>query len=174
MFYEIRKITVGKKCIRLERSLPKTLEIGKHKRECFVTQKHTRQRQYVVDSCSLNILRFVILLFSATLRGELHWRDTRAAAPAAASRLLSYCQNPGVSPPLADRPGHQHTQSLATETPNGSKPLTTPNSEVASILRCSAPYRALAWLLLPYTRSPCQFTRCNTRVRWVIAGVHLG
>ena len=29
----------------------------------------------------------------------LHWRDTRAAAPAAASRLLSYCQNPGVPPP---------------------------------------------------------------------------
>ena len=27
------------------------------------------------------------------------WRDTRAAAPAAASRLLSYCQNPGAPPP---------------------------------------------------------------------------
>ena len=42
-------------------------------------------------------------------------------------------------PPLADWQGHKHTQSLATETPNGSNPLTTPNSEVASILRCSAP-----------------------------------
>ena len=39
----------------------------------------------------------MLLLFSAT-GGRLHWRDTRAAAPAAASRLLSYCQNPGVSP----------------------------------------------------------------------------
>ena len=31
--------------------------------------------------------------------GGFRWRDTRAAAPAAASRLLSYCQNPGAPPP---------------------------------------------------------------------------
>ena len=35
----------------------------------------------------------------ATLAGGFHWRDTRSAAPAAASRLLSYCQNPGAPPP---------------------------------------------------------------------------
>ena len=47
----------------------------------------------------LYILRIVMLLFSATLGGGLHWHDTRAAAPAAASRLLSHCQNPGAPPP---------------------------------------------------------------------------
>ena len=31
--------------------------------------------------------------------GGFHWRDTRAAAPAAAPRLLSYCQNPAAHPP---------------------------------------------------------------------------
>ena len=30
--------------------------------------------------------------------GGFHWRDTRAAAPAAASRLLSYYQNPATPP----------------------------------------------------------------------------
>ena len=39
----------------------------------------------------LYVLRIVmLLLFSATLGGGLHWRDARAAAPVAASRLLSY------------------------------------------------------------------------------------
>ena len=33
------------------------------------------------------------------VRGGFHWHDTRAAAPAAASRLLSYCQNPGAPRP---------------------------------------------------------------------------
>ena len=58
-------------------------------------------------------------------------------------------------PPPADWPGHYHTQSLETETPHGSKSLTTPNSEVASIQRCPAPYSALAWLPLPYLPSLC-------------------
>ena len=32
------------------------------------------------------------LILSATLRRELHWRDARAATPAAASHSLSHCQ----------------------------------------------------------------------------------
>ena len=58
-------------------------------------------------------------------------------------------------PQPTGRGTNTHTQSLATETPNGSKPLTTPNSQVASILRCSAPYSTLAWLPLPYFLSLC-------------------
>ena len=58
-------------------------------------------------------------------------------------------------PPPADWPGNYPTQSLPTETSNGSKPLTTPNSEVASILWCSARYSTLARLPLPYLPSFC-------------------
>ena len=42
------------------------------------------------------VLATATVSFSATLGGWLHWRGTRAAAPAAASRLLSCCQNPNV------------------------------------------------------------------------------
>ena len=60
----------------------------------------------------LYVLRIVMLLiFSATLGGGLHWRDTRAAAPAASSRLLSYCQNPGTPPPQPTGRG-TNTRSL--------------------------------------------------------------
>ena len=80
--------------------------------------------------------------------GGLHWRGTRAAAPAASFRLLSYCQNPGVPPP--SRLAGALTYGVSGDRdPNGSKPL-IPNSEVASILRRSTPYSALAWLPLPY------------------------
>ena len=40
-----------------------------------------------------------------------YWRDTRAAAPASASRLLSYCQNPGAPPPQPTGRG-TNTRSL--------------------------------------------------------------
>ena len=43
--------------------------------------------------------------------GGFHWRDTRAAAPAAASSLLSYCQNPGASPPSRLAGALAHTAS---------------------------------------------------------------
>ena len=62
------------------------------------------QNRYFEGKCIalLYILRIVmLLLLSATLGRGFHWRDTRAAAPAAASRLLSYCQNPGA--PLPSR-----------------------------------------------------------------------
>ena len=58
-------------------------------------------------------------------------------------------------PPSTDRPGFSHTQFLVTETGNGSKLSTYLNSKVASILRYSAPYGALAWLPLPYLPSLC-------------------
>ena len=54
-----------------------------------------RQRHYFLYIVRISML----LLFSATLGGGFHWRDTRAGAPAAASRLLSYCQNPEAPPP---------------------------------------------------------------------------
>ena len=46
-----------------------------------------------------------VVIILCDVGGGLHWRDTRAAAQAAASRLLSYRQNPGTPPP-ADWPGH--------------------------------------------------------------------
>ena len=46
-----------------------------------------------------------VVIILCDVGGGFHWRDTRAAAPTAASRLLSYCQNPGTPPP-ADWPGH--------------------------------------------------------------------
>ena len=69
------------------------------------------------------MLRIVVLLLFCDIGGGFHWRRARAAAPAAASRLLSYCQNPGAPPPQPTGRG-TNTRSLATETPNGSKPLT--------------------------------------------------
>ena len=50
--------------------------------------------------------------------------------------LVSYCTaRPKIHrPPPAKWPGLYHTQSRATETPNGRKPLTYPN-EVAWMLR---------------------------------------
>ena len=47
----------------------------------------------------------------------LHWRDARAAALAAASRLLSYRQNPGVPPPQPTG------QTTAVETTAVDQPL---------------------------------------------------
>ena len=48
-------------------------------------------------SCASFELSFLVL--SATLGSGLHWHGTRAAALAAASRLLSYCQHPTVPTP---------------------------------------------------------------------------
>ena len=48
------------------------------------------KRQVYPSNCNIIVLYDV--------GGELHWRGTRDAAPAVASRLLSYYQNPGVPP----------------------------------------------------------------------------
>ena len=63
------------------------------------------KRRFVVYPSNCHV---VIIL--CNVGGGFRWRDTRAAAPDAASRLLSYCQNPGVPRP-ADWPGLTHTQS---------------------------------------------------------------
>ena len=53
----------------------------------------------------LYILRIaMLLLFSATLGGGFHWDDTRAAAPAAASRLHRTARIRELPP--GDWPGH--------------------------------------------------------------------
>ena len=71
----------------------------------------------------------VIILYD--VGGGFHWRDTRAAVPAAASHLLSYCQNPGVPPPQPTGRG-TNTRSLWRPRPPmvanhwQPKPLTLP------------------------------------------------
>ena len=111
-----------------------------------------KNRKTYYQVCFCIPFELSLLLCSATLGRGFHWRDTRAAAPAAASRLLSYCQNPGAPPPSRLAGALTHVVS-ATETPYCGRLSTTPNSEVASILRCLAPYRGLAWLPSSYLPS---------------------
>ena len=86
----------------------KSFDVSKYRYRTFDIShliSYRKFRYLEISACKyfdslLYVLRIVmLLLFSATLGGGLHWRDTRAAAPAAASRLLSYCQNPGTPPP---------------------------------------------------------------------------
>ena len=65
----------------------------------------------------LHILRIVMLsLFSETSGGGLHWRGTRAAAPAAVSRSPSHCQCPRVPPHQSTGQG-SNTRSLGRPRP---------------------------------------------------------
>ena len=66
--------------------------------------------------------------------------------------FLSHSQNPGFLPHSRLAGALTHVVS-ATETPYCGRLSTTPNSEVASILRCLAPYRGLAWLPSSYLPS---------------------
>ena len=52
-----------------------------------------------------------VVIILCDVGGGFHWRDTRAAAPAAASHLLSYCQNPGAPPPSRLAGALTHTVS---------------------------------------------------------------
>ena len=60
----------------------------------------------------------VFIVLCSDVGGRLHWRDTRAAAPTAFSRLLWYCQNPRVPPPQPAGRGSNITQYWTTETPH--------------------------------------------------------
>ena len=69
-----------------------------------------------------SICHVVIIL--CDVGGGVPLSDTRAAAPAAASRLLSYCQNPGAPP--HSRLGGALTHAVSGDRdPNSSIPLTT-------------------------------------------------
>ena len=66
--------------------------------------------------------------------------------------FLSHCQNPGFLP-------HSRLAGALTHVVSGDRDsllwqtFDNPNTEVASILRCLAPYRGLAWLPSSYLPS---------------------
>ena len=90
--------------------------------------------------------------------GGFHWRDTRAAAPAAASRLLSYCQNPGAPPPSRLAGALTHAVSGDRDS-QWKQTIDNPQLRGRVDTTVFGPIQYLAWLPLPDLPSLCYLVR---------------
>ena len=82
---------------------PKRISVGRahHHRKRMHLIRRFRTKLAFRRNILLCCISFELSCYYYSLRswGGFHWRDTRVAAPTAASRLLSYCQNLGAPPP---------------------------------------------------------------------------
>ena len=110
----------------------------------------------------------MLFVSSATFGGGAHWRGTRAAARVAASRVLSYCRNPGLHPTPGDWPGLQHAQFLATETPNGRKPLAHPQLRRRVDTTLFGPTQCLFLAVFALSSQYLPLDEIHSRFPWVM------
>lgn len=83
---------------------------------CKISYELSWKVKMMIKIC---VLVYSLHMILCDVAGGFHWRGTRPAVLASASRFLPHCQYPTLPPP---------TQLAGALTPNGSKPLTYPLS----------------------------------------------
>ena len=121
-----------------------------------------RELYITINSLSyiLRICHVIRILCNVGGGAPLVWYESRGTGRCFSSSIV--LRESGSPPPQPTGRGAMTRSLWRPRPPMVAKPLTTPNSEVASILRCSPPYSALAspcsalaWLPLPYLPSLC-------------------